>query len=293
VQFSKAKQEKMAPSKLLAFEGLMAPVFTPFDDSDHIKYELIEPYAQFLQSKGISAVLVNGTTGEGMLLTVAERKKITEKWAEVCKKLNILLMIQVSGCPFVDAVELTKHAASIKVDGVLALPELYFKPKTIEKLVDYLKNLAVHCKDSPFYYYHIPMFTQLDLPMGAFMELAKREIPNFAGIKYTNGDLEKALPCLKHGQVFLGSDTILCGALAQGFTSAICTTLNLKPEWSLQVIEHIKNQEVLKARAVQQQIIDLVETTLREGNGEWVPSMKKKFNESFKHLNMGKPRKPL
>lgn len=293
----------------------MAPTFTPFDNKLNVNYDLIEPYAKLLKAKGISAILVNGTTGEGMLLTVEERKKVTSKWSEVCKKLDILLMVQISGCPFPDAVELAKQAASLKVDGVLCLPELYFKPKTIERLVDYLSDIATHCPEVPLYYYHIPMFTELNLPMGSFMELARNKIPSFAGIKFTSGDLEKGIECLRYGQVFLGSDTILLGALALGFTNAIMTSLNINPEISLKIISLMEQGKVVEARAQQHILNQFVESALKNGkdehlilktswfcksyyslcagNGEWVPSMKKAFNDNFKELNLGRARKPL
>lgn len=255
----------MSSSKLPKFKGLMAPTFTPFDDKGQINYDLIEPYAEFLKSKGISAILVNGTSGEGMLLTVEERKKVTQKWFDVCKKLEVLLMVQISGCPFADAVELAQHAAKLNVDGVLCLPELYFKPKTVEKLVQYLKDIAVHCPKVPIYYYHIPMFTALDLPMATFMQLARKEIPSFTGIKFTSGDLEKGIQCLKHGQVFLGSDTILVGALALGFESAIMTSLNINPEISLKIIELMKKEKVAEARIQQNILNDFVASTLIKG----------------------------
>lgn len=281
-------------SKLLDFKGLMAPVFTPFDENHQVNYEVIEEYASLLKSKGISAVLVNGTSGEGMLMSVSERKKITEKWQETCKKFDILMMVQISGCPFVDAVELAKHAAELKVDGVLCLPELYFKPKTVAKLVNFLKDLSIYCPDIPLYYYHIPMFTQVDLPMAEFMELAKITIPNFAGIKYTSGDLEKGLPCLKHGQVFLGADTILIGALALGFDSAIMTTLNIIPEHSIKIVQHMASgKNVKEAQKLQKEINEFVQTSLFLGGGDWVTSMKKSFNNTFSNLSMGPVRKPL
>lgn len=271
----------------------MAPVFTPFDANHRVVYDIVDNYAGYLKSKGISAVLVNGTSGEGMLMSVNERMKITEKWSEACKKHDMVLMVQISGCPFVDAVELAKHAEKLKVDGVLCLPELYFKPKTVSKLVDYLKDISLHCPSTPLYFYHIPMFTQVDLSMAEFMALAKKEISTFSGIKYTSGDLEKGLACLPHGQVFLGADTILVGALALGFDSAICTTLNIIPELSIQAVEFMRGGEVERARDVQLKINEFVQSTLKSGGGDWVPSMKKAFNENIKNLPMGPTRKPL
>lgn len=280
-------------SKLLQFKGLMAPVLTAFHENHQVNYEVIEAYASLLKSKGISAVLINGTSGEGMLMSVDERKKVTEKWIKACKKHEILTMVQIAGCPFVDTVELAKHANNLKVDGVLCLPELYFKPKTIAKLVSYVKDISVHCPDIPLYYYHIPMFTQVDLPMADFMELAKKEIPNFAGIKYTSGDLEKGILCLKHGQVFLGADTILVGALALGFDSAIMTSLNIIPEESIKIIQLMEAGKIKEAREHQRKINEFVQKALQAGGGDWVSSMKKAFNETLSNFSMGPVRKPL
>ncbi len=80
-----------------------------------------------------------------------------------------------------------------------------------------------------------------------FMERAKQEIPTFFGIKYTSGDLEKGILTLKHGQVFLGSDTVLLGALALGFNSTIMTTLNICPEHSIRIVESFKKGELKQA----------------------------------------------
>lgn len=103
-----------------------------------------------------------------------------------------------------------------------------------------------------------------------FMEKAKKEIATFYGIKYTSGDLEKGVACLKHGQVFLGSDIVLAGALALGFTSTIMTTLNICPELSIKVAEFLKNGKVKEAREYQYKLNDEIADILSE-------SMKGKF----------------
>ncbi|CAO1332995.1 unnamed protein product [Diamesa hyperborea] len=280
-------------SRLPEFKGLMAPVFTPFLDDSSINYEIIEEYARMLKDKGISAFLVNGTSGEGMSLSVDERKKVTEKWMEVCKKFDILVMVQISGCPFFDVVELAKHAASLNVDGILCLPELYFKPKTVSQLVEYMKDISKYCDKIPLYYYHIPQFTQVELNMALFMEIAKKEISNFCGIKFTSGDLEKGLPCLEHGQVFLGSDTILCGAIALGFESAIMTTLNINPDISIKIVELMKAGNNEEARKHQIKLNNLVKSYLEKKNFDWVPAMKLAFNTSYEGISLGNCRKPL
>lgn len=107
-------------------------------------------------------MLVNGTSGEGMLQTVQERKQVAEAWSAACRKHGLVLMVQIGGAPYPDVVELARHAEGLAVDGVLCLPELYFKPKSPEKLTEYLRNVAAHCPETPFFYYHISMFTDVN-----------------------------------------------------------------------------------------------------------------------------------
>lgn len=127
-----------------------------------VNCEVIDSYAKYLKQKKVEAVLVNGTSGEGMLMNVVERKQVTEGWKKACDANDIVLMVQIGGAPYPDVVELAIHAEKLGVDAVLCLPELYFKPKTPEKLTEYLKNVAINCPNTPFFYYHIPMFSDVN-----------------------------------------------------------------------------------------------------------------------------------
>lgn len=271
----------------------MAPVFTAYhNDSDKtVNYEIIDPYAKYLKQKKIEAVLVNGTSGEGMLMNVEERKQVTEAWKKACDDNGIVLMVQIGGAPYPDVVELAKHAEKLGVDGVLCLPELYFKPKSPEKLTEYLKNVATYCPTTPFFYYHIPMFTDVSVHMPTFLDMAEQSIPNFRGIKYTSGDLDQGSACLKPDRhIFLGADSILCGAVAAGFDSFIMTTLNICPEISYEIIENVNNGQLSVARENQKELNARISDILKYG--DWVTAMKRAFNESC-HLNLGKTRAPL
>lgn len=247
---------------MVLFKGLMAPVFTPFFDDGPVNYAIIKTYAKHLSDKGIKAVLVNGTTGEGTALTITERKKVVEHWREACTELNMLLMVQVAGGAMVETIEMARHCNDQKVDGVLALPDLFFKPKSCQELYEYINDVSFHCTNIPIYYYHIPSYTDVNLPMDQFMELATRMLPAFAGIKYTCGDLEMGIRCLQYGQVFLGSDTILAGAIALGFECAIMTTLNIHPEISIRIMELMEAGDVVRAREQQMALNDFIKGTM-------------------------------
>ncbi|XP_063699839.1 N-acetylneuraminate lyase A-like [Culicoides brevitarsis] len=278
------------------FRGLMAPVFTVFNEDNSVNVDSIKKYAEYLKKNEVNGVLVNGTTGEGMSLSVSERKSVTEAWTKVCKELDIALMVQIGGAPYPDVVELAKHAYATKVPAMLCLPELYFKPKTEEDLVDYLKSVSKHAPGVALFYYHIPMFTGVSLNMPRFINLAKASIPEFAGIKYSNGDLEQISPAVESGvTVFIGSDMILCSALTLGFDSSIMTTLNICPELSVAILKAVKEGRTEDAKKLQWKLNKRVMEITENGKLGWIPSMKREFNkvQKEKGLFVGKVRAPL
>uniref|UniRef100_A0A336M1U9 N-acetylneuraminate lyase n=1 Tax=Culicoides sonorensis TaxID=179676 RepID=A0A336M1U9_CULSO len=275
-------------SNKFTFRELMAPVFTVFNEDYTVNVDCIPKYAEYLKKSNITGVLVNGTTGEGMSLSVAERKLVTEKWNEVCTDLNIALMVQIGGAPYPDVIELAKHAYETKVPSMLCLPELYFKPKTEEDLVEYLDGISKVAPGVPILYYHIPMFTGVN---------SKKKIPEFAGIKYSNGDLEQISPAVNSGvTVFIGSDMILCSALALGFDSSIMTTLNICPEISVNILNAVKSGKMEDAKKMQWNLNERVSEITGNGKYGWIPSMKSEFNKVMKQkgeICAGKVRKPL
>ena len=61
-------------------KGLIDAPFTPFYENGEVNYEPIESYARLLKNNGLQGVFINGSSGEGYLLTETERMKLAEKW---------------------------------------------------------------------------------------------------------------------------------------------------------------------------------------------------------------------
>lgn len=102
--------------------------------------------------------------------------------------------------------------------------------------------------------------------MPTFLDMAEQVIPNLCGIKYTSGDLDQGSGCLKPGRtIFLGADSILCGAVATGFDSFIMTTLNICPEISNEIIECVNSGRLNMAREKQKQLNSRISNILEHG----------------------------
>ncbi|KAK9505352.1 hypothetical protein O3M35_009432 [Rhynocoris fuscipes] len=278
-----------------SFRGFMAPVFTAFTESMEVNYDIIPKYAEYLQKRGVNGVLINGTTGEGVSLNIDERKRVTQEWSWAVKTTKQSLMVQIGGTSMTNVIELAKHAESQNADALLCLPELFFKPKRCQDLVDYLKLVAKAAPNTPLLYYHIPSFTDVNLDMESFIEMACEEIPTFAGIKFTHTNLEEGARCVQIGKekdvaIFLGADQLLSAATILGFDSAIATTLNMWPELLIDIQRNVNNGNTDKAMALQEKLTKRINQIIKHGS--WVPTMKAVMNLSSE-FDMGKPRPPL
>ncbi|XP_011634064.1 N-acetylneuraminate lyase-like isoform X3 [Pogonomyrmex barbatus] len=241
--------------------------------------------------------MVNGTSGEGMSMSVAERKLVTEAWVKAVgfKKTKLHLMIQVGGAPLPDVIELAKHASSLCVNSILCLPELYFKPTTPEQLIEYLQIIGNAAPKTPLLYYHIPMLTNVNIHMGQFLESIGDRIPSFVGIKFTSTNLEEGAQALcadnKKYAIFLGNDQLINAASALGMDSFISTSLNMFPELILDLLSACKNGDTLRAKDMQQKLSNIVVAITK--HGIYRMQAMKKAMAFLTDIDTGLPRVPL
>lgn len=83
---------------------------------------MIDKYAHFLKNKGMHGVMVLGYTGEGMVITVEERKRVAEEWYKVTRKYGLKMLLNIGGIALPEIYQLAEHAEALKVDAVMVLP---------------------------------------------------------------------------------------------------------------------------------------------------------------------------
>lgn len=268
----------------------MPPVFTPLTSHYAINYDVIPDYAQYLSNAGFKTILVGGTTGENMCLNVEDRKKLMAVWKNEADKYKINICAQVGGAPLPDVLELASYAQSLKVDSIMTLPELYFKPKNAYELGFYVKQVAEAASKLPILYYHIPSFTNVEVNMVEFVNLANITIPTFRGLKFTSNDLCEAAHVHKslnpNQNMYLGADTLLAPARILGIKSVIGTTLNFMPLVAEKISFAIDGGDINTARLQQKILTAAVEAITNEG--DWVPAMKATMS-MVSGIEMGPP----
>jgi len=247
--------------------GLCAAVHTPLSsDGSKLNLNIVEVHAKSLQASGIKYVLVAGTTGESMKLSIEERKSLTEKWIEIGNKYEIKVYVHVGHDSISNAQELTAHAQKFGAAGVVAMPPIFFKPGTLKNLVRVLAEIAKYSPSLPFYYYHFPQRTGVTHRMiDLLIEIdSSKLIPNFVGMKFTDYDLFEMSECIQYKrgkyEILFGKDEILTSALVIGCEGAIGSTYNFTGRLMNQVLSAYEKGDLSLAQELlikEQQIVSL------------------------------------
>ncbi|XP_013421162.1 N-acetylneuraminate lyase B isoform X1 [Lingula anatina] len=276
--------------------GLCAAVFTPFTPDGEVNYDMIPKYVDHLVGQQVENVFINGTTGESTLLTVEERKLIAEAWIDSGRGRLKNILIHVGTDNLKDTKDLADHAESIKADAISIMPPVYFKPRNIKQLVYFCKEVASAAPSLPFFYYHIPGMTGVELNMEDFLQAAGPEIPTLCGIKYSGKNMMDATQCLlmdgKKYKILFGADEQLLSALAVGMDSAIGTTYNFMPRPFQRMIVALEHCDLDTARKEQYRAQALINTALRYGKEAGNVSVFKEIMLMI-GLDMGPPRAPM
>lgn len=210
-------------------DGLIAAPFTPLQADGMLNLNAVGDYARWLHRNGAVGAFICGTTGEGMSLTMDERRHLAERWVAV-SPAGLRVIVHVGHNSLSDCCTLAAHAESIGADSIGCMSPFFFKPAGVAGLVDWCERVAAAAPRLPFYYYHMPSMTGVSVKVSDFLGLAGMRIPNLAGIKFTFEDLEDYKRCLQleNGRfdVLFGRDELLLSGLALGARGAVGSTYN-------------------------------------------------------------------
>jgi N-acetylneuraminate lyase len=244
-------------------KGLIAAPFTPMNTDGSLNLAIIPAYYEMLKANGVKGAFICGSTGEGVSLSLNEKKAVAEAWAAVAKDdHDFIVMPLLGGTCLTDCKELALHAQQIGLDAISFTAPFYFKPASVEVLANCCKEIAAVVPDMPFYYYHIPVLTGVNFSMLDLLKAVDGLIPNFAGIKYTHEDFMDFLSCMnfQNGMydMLWGRDENMLPALALGTKASVGSTFNYAAPLYYQLIDAFNSGDLKTANALQQKSIDMI-----------------------------------
>lgn len=271
------------------WRGVIPAMVTPLKDGGRsVDHDSLRSYCDFLAERAVHGVFCGGTTGEGPLLSLVERKEIAK--TVVSRLKNRIRVIIQTGCITTDqTVDLTKHARDIGADAAgILLP--YYYGYNDELLFTYFSEIACAVPDFPLFIYNIPQCTCNNINFDLFERLLEN-IKNIVGIKNSNADIFQDIEFVKRAKgrcsLFIGSDGLLLAGLSVGANGLVSGNASVFPEPFLALYNAFMEGDLQKVRD-RQYFIDKLRKVL--ANGRDNASFKKAL--SFRGIKAGSVRSP-
>jgi dihydrodipicolinate synthase/N-acetylneuraminate lyase len=215
--------------------GTLAAAATPLRDGGaRLDEDGFGALADFLAAGGLDGLLAMGTTGEGILFSLSERKRITELFLDAAAgRLDV-----ASHCgaqTTADTVALAAHAAEAGVSAVAVIAPPYF-PLDDAALLAHFTAAASACAPVPFYVYEFERTSGYAVPPHVMDEL-RSTAPNLAGMKVSDAPWEKFQRYLIEGlDVFVGPESLIHQGMAGGAIGAVSALATAFPELVLEAV---------------------------------------------------------
>ena len=178
------------PSGIPVNAYLNAP-WTAFSNTpeQNLNTTVVPKYFKHIKDSGVNVVFTPGGFGQFDTLTTAERKEWVAVVAPEAHRQGLYAICHVGTTVQREAVELAAHAAKAGCPAIASVPPYYAHASDgVQGIVDFFKPIVNASGGLPFFYYHIPGETGVDITMQSFLPLAIAQIPSFAGVKYVSSD---------------------------------------------------------------------------------------------------------
>ena len=243
--------------------GLIAAPHTPFDANGEVNYPVIDRIAEHLIRQGVKGAYVCGTTGEGIHCSVEERKKIAERWVAASQG-QLSITLHTGALSIADALELSRHAETLDIFATSVIGPCFFKPSTVDDLVEYCRIIAA----------------------------AADKIPNLSGMKFNSADMYEFQRCLRVNNrqfdIPFGVDEFLPAGLACGAVGAVGSTYNYAAPLYHRLIESFNRGDHQDVAACMDKVIAIIRILVQYGG-----VAAGKLAMQLHDIDVGDPRRPL
>jgi len=179
--------------------------------------EAVPSYVAFLERNGADGAFVCGTTGEGVLLSLDERRAVTRAFREA---LSGYLVVHAGAQTTADTVTLAAHAREIGADAVAVIAPPYF-PLDDDAVTSHFVAAARACAPLPFYCYAFAARSGYPLPVEVIRRIGA-SVDNLAGLKVSESPFERVEPYLELGlPVLIGNEPLIAAGVARGAVGTV------------------------------------------------------------------------
>jgi N-acetylneuraminate lyase len=270
------------------FHGVYPALITPLDDSDQVNEGVVQDLVDWHLEAGVNGFYVAGSTGEGLLLSLQQRKDLTEAVMRATDG-RATVIVHVGSVSTKAAVNLAQHANAVGAGAISAIPPIYYgvDPSSV---VEHYSAIA-SATALPLFVYHIPSATHSDMTIDLMTSLL--EIPTVKGIKFSdyNHSLMRRIYLLRPDLiVYSGNDDVFLSGLIMGAHGGIGLTYNFMPHLFVGIYRAFQSGDLARARELQWKVCDMIDTLSGIGSSNIAAA-----KVALQHLGfeVGEPQRPI
>jgi dihydrodipicolinate synthase/N-acetylneuraminate lyase len=214
---------------MFKMKGVNPPMITPFLENGDIDYDGLKTLVSFLKDN-VDGVFITGSYGSGALMSISERKKVTEVVRRSADgKIAVTVMVGTTNNK--DSVALAMHAEDLGVDAVAAVGPYYFTHND-DSVAYFFEDLVKSMKTIPVYVYNNPKFQGYPMSLSLIKRLKSIGVK---GIKDATFDIiahatYHRLLKDENFDVVLGTEAMWLSARVMGTEAFIPGLANAFPE---------------------------------------------------------------
>ena len=232
----------------IMFSGVMPALVTPITDDGKIKRDTVKQLVDWQIGHGVSGFYICGSTGEGLLLSTAQRMEMLETTLEAVGG-RVPVIDHIGSMSLSSTIELARHAERAGAAAISSIPPIYFAYSD-DDVFNYYREITESCA-SPMLMYGYP--GAKIMPLSLIERVMSLE--SVIGIKWTYADYfgMERVKKLNGGNINVinGPDeSFICG-LSVGADAGIGTTYNIMPGIFAKIYSSFKAGNILRAQDLQ------------------------------------------
>ena len=241
----------------MKYQGLYTAIVTPFKNGQ-VDYDAYKALIEAQIAGGVDGIVPMGTTGESPTVSTEEHLEIIRKCVEFVAGRCQVIAGTGANCT-AEAIEMTKAAAAMGVDGTLQVCPYYNKPNQ-EGVYQHFKAIA-EATDLPIMLYSIPGRSGIEIAVDTVARLAA-DCPTIVAIKEAGGSVERvnqlvqALPA--DFAVLSGDDGLTVPFISCGAVGLVSVTSNIAPAEMKALVDAAMSGDGKKALELQKKYYPLM-----------------------------------
>ena len=279
---------------LKKYQGVIPAFYACYDDEGNVSPERVQELTSYFVKKGVKGLYVGGSSGECIYQSVNDRKVVLENVVAAAEgKLTIIAHVACNNTA--DSMELARHAESLGVDAIAAIPPIYFRLPEYA-IAKYWNDISSAAPNTDFVIYNIPQLAGVALTRPLLKEMLKN--PNVVAVKNSSMPTQDIQMFVDEGKkdgrdflVFNGPDEQIISGLVMGAEGGIGGTYGAYPELVLELFRMVEQGELDSARELQFDINNII-YAMCGGKGNMY-AMIKEILRRREGVNAGGVRAPL